>query len=185
MSDFILNALTNSGSLLLPKFDATPIPVGANLVNYISGSDWNTVAQALVDIRNNITSGSLIGFGARYSAFGAVPNIPALYPVGGAGGFNNTTSDYVYVNTAGALTFHNGQTKTDFILAAAAASVQYSQYSELNTLTVPIQLPVLAQGSVILYVKNNVGAVGSRRSQLVARWGTDNSDTIIAEGPPY
>jgi hypothetical protein len=178
MVDFILNLKTDSGSLSYPKVDQNVLPAGADPTHFVSGSEWNTVCQALVDTRKNILSGSVFGFGARYASPGDVglPVIPT---------FNKINGDYLYVRSDGALVQHK-RDNSEFVLAAAAANVQYSQYAELDTLPSPVSLPALTQGSAILYLKSNGSSTpGQRRSQLVIRWGTDNSDTVIAEGPAY
>jgi hypothetical protein len=176
MADFILDFTTDSGSLSFPKIDGVAPPPGANPDAFVSSSNWNAINQAVVDIRQNIISGSIFGFGARYSNPSAVPTIP---------GHEKLTTDYLYVRTDGALVQHK-RDGTEFVLAAAAANAQYTQFAEIDTLPTPLALPALTQGSAIIYLRSNGESTpGLRRTQFVVRWGTDNSDTVIAEGPAY
>lgn len=175
MADFITNATTDSGTINFPKFDQIQLPPGTNAVNIVSGSEWNSVCQALFDIRTGIISGSFFGFGKRFASIGAISQPPGIG--------NLATVDLLYVNADGALVQHK-RDGSEFIIAAAAANVQYSQYAELDTLPTPVILPALTQGSGIIYFRSNGSTTpGQRRTQLVVRWGTDNSDTVIAEGP--
>lgn len=177
MADFIINATTNSGTINFPKFDQIQLPEATDVTRVVSGSEWNSVCQALFDLRAGILTGSFIGFGSRFSSGGAVTQ-PSLI-----GSVN--ALDFLYVKTDGSLIQHK-KDGTEFVLAAAAANAQYTQYAELDTLSTPILLPALTQGSAIFYIRSN-GSVteGQRRTQFVLRWGTDNSDTVIAEGPLY
>jgi hypothetical protein len=178
MPDFIIDWTTESGSLSFPKIDAVSPPVGSNPDNFVASENWNALNQAVTDLRHGILSGSLFGFGTRFASPGdtGLPTIP---------GFDKVAGDYVYVNTDGALVQHK-KDNSEFVLAAAAANTRYVQLAELDTLAIPIILPALQQGSAIFYLRSNGQTIpGMRRTQLVARWGTNNSDTVIAEGPEY
>lgn len=176
MADFIQNASTNSGSINFPKVDQITLPAGTDITHVVSGSEWNSVCQALFDIRTSMLSGSLGGFGQRFANAASISSPQ---------GVNLNTLDFLYIRTDGSLVQHK-KDGTEFVLAAAAANVQYSQYAELDTAATPTTLPALTQGSAILYVRSNGSkTAGSRRTQIVVRWGTDNTDTVIAEGPLY
>lgn len=175
MADFILNATTDSGSINFPKFDQIQLPAGTDLTHVVSGSEWNSVCQALFDTRKNMLSGTLHGFGLRFASAASISQPPGIGAI--------ASLDFVYVRTDGALIQHK-RDGSEFVLAAAAANVQYTQYAELDTLPTPVILPALTQGSAIIYLRSNGSSTpGSRRTQLCIRWGTDNSDTVIAEGP--
>lgn len=191
MADFIVNATTDSGSVNLPKFDQIQLPPGTDISHVVSGSEWNSVCQAILDTRRNMLSGSFFGFGQRFAGAASITPPAADSEGRGPGGAGAGTVaainslDFLYVRTDGSLIQHK-KDGSEFVLAAAAANVQYTQYAELDTLPTPVILPALTQGSAILYLRSNGSTTpGSRRSQLVIRWGTNNTDTVIAEGPIY
>lgn len=176
MADFIINGITGSGSLNFPKSDALILPAGTDPTQIISGSEWNSVCQAVVDIRKNVVSGSLFGFGVRAASAAGVP-VPS--------GVNLNSLDFLYVRTDGALIQHRAD-GTEYVLGAVPSNVQYIRATEVDTIPTPTVLPTLNQGSGIIYFRSNGSrSPGSRRTQLVVRWGTDNSDTVVAEGPLY
>src|SRR5258708_18964472 len=146
MSDFILNNISNSGTLNFPKTDALIVPANANLATVVSGSEWNAVCQSLVDVRKNILSGSVFGFGSRFANSGTVPAIP---------GFSAFTSDYLYVRTDGALIQHKLDGSEFVIISSVLSGTQFTQYSEIDTLPSPVVLPPITQGSAILYFRSN------------------------------
>jgi hypothetical protein len=177
MSDYILNDTTDSGSLDFPKSDAIVLPPSVDPTQVVISTSWNALNQATRDIRKNILSGSVFGFGTRYANAAAVPAIPGMSP---------TTSDYLYVKSDGTLVQHK-RDNTEFSIAPATVTSQiYYQLEENDTRVPAVTLPTLVQGDVLVYARSNGSSIaGQRRSQLVVRWGTDNSDTVIAEGPAY
>jgi len=97
MADFIITGGTNSGTLNFPKTDRHATPPGTDPTKIISGSEWNSLCQAAVDIRTNIISGSIFGFGTRYANAGSIPSIP---------GHSKATGDYFWIDTDAELNFH-------------------------------------------------------------------------------
>lgn len=97
MADFIITGGTNSGTLNFPKTDRHAIPPGTDPTKIISGSEWNSLCQASVDIRKNILSGSIFGFGTRYANTGLIPVIP---------GHDKVAGDYLWIDDTAELNFH-------------------------------------------------------------------------------
>lgn len=185
MANFVADFTTDSGSLDFPKSDQAAVPPGTDPNKYVDSADWNSVNQAVVDIRNSLISGSIIGFGARYSSAGGIPtmvNSP----------FHRFTNDYLYVADtghldapAGALIQHR-RDGTEYVLSSVTPSTLIITLAESDDNDIPISIPVLTQGKAVIFLASNGSTVvGERRTQLIVRWGTDNSDTIIAEGPKY
>lgn len=63
MSNFVYD----NTSLAFPKTDLSPLPPGANANEYIVSTDWNTLAQATVDLRDSVRAGKYFGFVAQAS----------------------------------------------------------------------------------------------------------------------
>lgn len=104
MADFILTATTDSGTVNFPKTDRFTVPAGVTSVQLVSGSEWNSLCQAVVDTRKNILSGSVFGFGVRYANAGSVPTIP---------GHSKVTGEFLWVSNVGQLTLHR-RDNTDY-----------------------------------------------------------------------
>lgn len=66
MPDFVYDTVV----LNFPKTDLTAIPVGADPTKYLTAAHWNTVCQALTDLRAAIQTGQFYQLGAN--AAGAV-----------------------------------------------------------------------------------------------------------------
>lgn len=97
MADFVLDFVTDSGTVNFPKTDRFAPPAGVLPSQIMSASEWNSLGQAIVDIRKNILSGTLHGYNARYANPGLIPTIA---------GFQTLTSDYTYMDSNGELTLH-------------------------------------------------------------------------------
>lgn len=189
MANFVADFTTDSGSLDFPKSDQAAVPPGTDPNKYVDSADWNSVNQAVVDLRKNILSGSVFGFGGRYTGAGAGGNpVPTM----SNNSFNPFTGDYLYVADtghldapAGALIQHR-RDGTEYVLSSVTPSTLIITLAESDDNDIPISIPVLTQGKAVIFLASNGSTVvGERRTQLIVRWGTDNSDTIIAEGPKY
>jgi hypothetical protein len=56
------NFIYDNTSLAFPKSDFSPLPVGANPVQWIVAANWNQLAQAVIDLRDGIRAAKYLGF---------------------------------------------------------------------------------------------------------------------------
>lgn len=96
MSNFVYD----NTSLAYPKTDLNPLPAGANETQWVQAIDWNTLNQAVVDIRGVLRSGKWYGLEAQASD-------PA--PAG--------VTNYLWLNSSGVVTVKHGSNTIQLVPA--------------------------------------------------------------------
>ncbi len=95
------NFIYDNTTLAYPKTDLNPIPPGGNPAQYFVASNWNDLAQAVVDLRDVIRSGKYHGFTEQSS-----DPAPSAY-----------TSSYLWVRTSDKQLLHHRSDGTTRALA--------------------------------------------------------------------